>query len=75
MNMQSLSDQQLSYYIEQVFARYDRDCSGGLDAAELANFFADLYRMMGYNVQITYQQAQQALAQIDKNFDGRASRQ
>lgn len=75
MNMQSLSDQQLVYYIEQVFVRYDRDGSGGLDAAELGNFFADLYRMMGYNVQITFQQAQQALAQIDKNFDGRASRQ
>ena len=32
MNMQALSDQQLYYYIEQVFVRYDRDCSGGLDA-------------------------------------------
>ena len=31
--MQSLSDQQLTYYIEQVFVRYDRDGSGGLDAA------------------------------------------
>jgi len=30
--------------------------------------------MMGFNVQISYQQASQALAQIDKNFDGRASK-
>jgi len=30
---------------------------------------------MGYSVQLTYQQASQAMAQIDKNFDGRASRQ
>jgi Ca2+-binding EF-hand superfamily protein len=74
MNIQALSDQQLIQYIDQVFQRYDRDCSGGLDAAELANFFADLYRMMGFNVQISYQQASQALAQIDKNFDGRASK-
>lgn len=74
MNIQSLSDQQLMQYIDQVFQRYDRDRSGGLDAAELASFFADLYRMMGFNVQISYQQASQALAQIDKNFDGKASR-
>ena len=75
MNIQALSDQQLIQYIDQVFLKYDRDRSGGLDAAELAGFFADLYRMMGYNVQITYQQAAQALAQIDKNFDGKASKQ
>lgn len=32
MNIQALSDQQLMYYIDQVFQRYDRDRSGGLDA-------------------------------------------
>jgi len=33
MNIQALSDQQLIQYIDQVFQKYDRDCSGGLDAA------------------------------------------
>ena len=75
MNLQSLSDQQLMQYIDQIFIKYDRDRSGSLDIAELGNFFADLYRCMGYSVQLTYQQASQAMAQIDKNFDGRASRQ
>jgi len=73
--MQSLSDQQLIQYINDVFIKYDRDNSGGLDALELSNFFTDLYRMMGYNVQVSYPQAQMALASIDKNFDGKASRQ
>jgi hypothetical protein len=31
--------------------------------------------MMGLNVTITLPQAQQALMQIDTNFDGKASRQ
>ncbi len=75
MNMQSLNDQQLKQYIDQIFMRYDRDNSGGLEVAELANFYGDLYRCFGYNVQMTYQQAAQALSRIDKNFDGRASRQ
>jgi len=75
MNLQSLSDQQLMQFIDQIFIQYDRDRSGSLDVAELGNFYADLYRSMGYHVQLTYQQASQAMAQIDKNFDGRASRQ
>ena len=75
MNIQSLSDQQLMQYIDTVFMKYDRDRSGSLDVSELANFYADLYRCFGYNAQMTYQQACQAMAQIDKNFDGRANRQ
>ena len=45
----SITDQQIVAYIEQIFARYDWDYSGTLDAAELAIFFNDLYRMMGIN--------------------------
>lgn len=33
MNLQSLSDQQLMQYIDQVFNQYDRDRSGSLDVA------------------------------------------
>lgn len=33
MNLQSLSDQQLMQYIDQVFTQYDRDRSGSLDVA------------------------------------------
>ena len=75
MNMQGLNDHQLMQFISDIFVKYDRDNSGGLDALELSNFFTDLYRSMGYNAQISYPQAQMALASIDKNFDRRASRQ
>ena len=75
MNLQGVSDYQLMAYIDQIFMKYDRDRSGGLDVAQLANFYTDLYRMLGYNVQISYQQAAQAMATIDRNFDGRASKQ
>ncbi len=73
--MQYVNDQMLMQYINDIFMKYDRDNSGGLDACQLANFFTDLYRLMGYQVYITFPQAQQALATIDTNFDGRASRQ
>lgn len=33
MNMQSIGDQQLRQYINDVFMKYDRDNSGGLDAS------------------------------------------
>jgi len=33
MNLQSLSDQQLMQYIDQIFIKYDRDRSGSLDVA------------------------------------------
>ncbi len=74
--MQSpVSDAQIVAYINEIFAKYDKDRSGGLDALELANFFSDLYRSMGYSVVITVQQAQQSLAAVDTNYDGKASRE
>jgi Ca2+-binding EF-hand superfamily protein len=75
MNLSQVSDQQLMQYINDIFIKYDRDHSGGLDALELSKFFTDMYHQMGYNVTISYPQAQQALATIDTNFDGKASRQ
>lgn len=33
MNMQNISDGQLRQYINDVFIKYDRDNSGGLDAS------------------------------------------
>jgi len=32
MNLNAVNDQQLYYYINMIFAKYDRDRSGGLDA-------------------------------------------
>lgn len=33
MNLSTVTDEQLRYYIQTIFMRYDRDNSGGLDAA------------------------------------------
>lgn len=33
MNLQGVSDYQLMAYIDQIFMKYDRDRSGGLDVA------------------------------------------
>ena len=73
--MSQISDQVLMQYINQIFMKYDRDRSGSLDAGELAMFFTDVFAMMGQPTQINLYQAQQALAAIDQNHDGRASPQ
>jgi hypothetical protein len=48
----NISDTQLKTYIDQIFSRYDRDNSGSLDSSELANFFNDLFQIMGYNMRV-----------------------
>jgi hypothetical protein len=70
----NITDAQLRNYIDTIFARYDVDRSGTLDAYELSGFFNDLFQAMGYNMKITNQQAQQTLTVIDKNNDGKASK-
>lgn len=70
----SVTDQQIVAYIEQIFAQYDWDHSGNLDATELTVFFNDLNRMMGINRVVSLPEAQQALQLIDTDHDGKASK-
>ena len=70
-----ITDQHLAGYIDAIFSNYDKDNSNGLDASELTGFFNDLYRAMGIKKTVTVLEAQQALAAIDANHDGRASRE
>lgn len=70
----TMDDNTLRSYIDQIFARYDRDRSGTLDCNELAAFFNELFAMMGYPTRINQQQGMQAMRIIDKNNDGRASK-
>ena len=72
--MMNIDDNTLRNYIDQVFARYDRDRSGTLDPNELAGFFNDVFMMMGSPQTVNMYQAQQALQQIDRNGDGRANK-
>lgn len=71
----NISDNVLRQYIDTIFNRYDRDRSMSLDVGELANFFNDVFAMMGDPRRINQQQAYQALMMIDSNNDGRASKQ
>lgn len=70
----SISDFQLQQYIDQVFARYDRNFSGALDCNELYLFFNDIFAMTGSPYRINQQQAIAAMQVIDKNGDGMASK-
>lgn len=70
----SITDQQLRYYIDQVFQKYDRDYSGTLDVNELYLFFNDIFAMTGSSYRLQPQQAVGAMQAIDKNGDGRASK-
>jgi Ca2+-binding EF-hand superfamily protein len=70
----SIPDSTLRQYIDTIFVKYDRDRSMTLDISELANFFNDVFMMMGDPRRINQQQAYQALMMIDQNNDGRASK-
>lgn len=69
-----IADNVLQSYIDQVFNKFDKDRSGTLDPAQLADFFNDVYAMMGQNVRVNNQQANDALRAIDKDYDGKASK-
>lgn len=71
MNLAALTDQQLKCFIIQVYQRYDANGDGTLEAPELANFFTELFRSVGYEVVITLPLAQQAIREIDQNGDGK----
>ena len=70
----SVSDQQLKTYIDQVFKKYDKNNSGGLDTNELAQFFNDIFAMTNNSTRVNSQQAMDAMRSIDQNGDGVASK-
>ena len=70
----SITDQQLKAYIDQVFVKYDRDHSGGLDCNELALFFNEIFTMSGNPTRVNTQQAMEAMRAIDQNGDGMAQK-
>ena len=43
-----ISDIALQQYIDQIFGKYDLDLSGTLQAAELVNFFNEMFVMTNY---------------------------
>ena len=70
----SLRDQMLKSYIDQIFNKYDADNNGTLDTQEMTNFFNDLFRSLNIQLTVTEQQSQEAIRSIDTNFDGKVDR-
>jgi hypothetical protein len=52
-------------YIEQVFNKYDKDCSGTLDVREMTFFFNDLFKSLKINTVVTDAQSEAAIKSID----------
>ena len=69
-----MNDDLLRQYVDEIFMIYDRDKSGTLDPNELAGFFNDIFAKMNDPRRINQGQAMQALASIDKDNDGKASK-
>ena len=75
MNQNSLQDEMLKTYIDNVFNRYDTDGNGTLDCQEMTVFFNDLFRTLNINSTVTEAQSMEAIRSIDDNSDGVISKE
>lgn len=75
MNANSLQDEMLKTYIDNVFNRYDTDRNGTLDCQEMTVFFNDLFRTLNINSTVTEAQSMEAIRSIDENSDGVISKE
>lgn len=66
MNLATLSDQELKGFIKKMFQIYDKNANSTLEAPELALFFTDLYRSLGYHVKIDLPTALKAIRDISQ---------
>ena len=74
-NPMQMSDNELKQYIDQVFIKYDKERDGTLKTLEMANYLTELFQILGYgNINITPEQAQQAIKMIDKNNDNKITK-
>lgn len=69
-----MNDVTLQQYIDQVFAKFDLDLSGTLQAAELVNFFNEMFVITGYPSRVSMQEAYNIMRGVDVNFDGHATK-
>lgn len=46
-------DGQLQSVIDEIFPQYDKNNSGTLDTSELAAFFNDAFKRLGYKINVT----------------------
>lgn len=75
MDPLTMNDQDLKKYIDQMFLKYDRERDGTLNSLEMANYLTELFQTLGYgSVDITPQQAQQAIKMMDRNNDNKITK-
>ncbi len=60
--------------IDQLYQRYDRDRSGGLDKSELVGAFNELLRELGVSMRITPSQASSLIRAVDNSNDGKVQK-
>ena len=70
MNFGHYTEAQLQELVQKVYQTYDRNGDGVLESPELRLLFTDIYKSLGFNVNITFEMAQNALREIDQNGDG-----
>jgi len=71
----TLQDQIIATYIDQVFNKYDTDGNGTLDVKEMTVFFNDLFKSLNINTVVTDAQSEAAIKSIDENSDGMVSKE
>jgi hypothetical protein len=67
-------EHQARQFIDQIYMKYDRDCSGSLDQNEFPMAFNEVMMLMGMPGNMGPQEVWEAMAQLDRNRDGRIER-
>jgi|JI102314DRNA_FD_contig_21_16549021_length_259_multi_3_in_0_out_0_1 Ca2+-binding EF-hand superfamily protein len=68
------SDEQLKQAINGIFDKYDVDKSGTLEGAEVHNLITDAFKSLGKGKQVTEDDVKNFVQAIDKNSDGKISK-
>ena len=71
----SQSDQQIRGAVDAVFTQFDRDNSNSLDANEVGNFINAALKHMGTGRQVSQQEVNQFVKNVDTTGDGKIQKQ
>jgi hypothetical protein len=68
-------ERNITQVITVLFPQFDRNNSQTLDITEIGNFLNQTFRALGYNINLSQQDAANALRKIDTSFDQAAGKQ
>lgn len=71
----SYSEQQVKGAVDAVFSQFDRDNSNSLDANEVGNLINAALKQMGSGRQVSQQEVNQFVKNVDTSGDGKIQRQ